>query len=149
MLHVAFVRSHVPAGTLRRVDAEPAGGIPGVVATLTGAELAEMAGPLPVLHVPNDEFVAATHFRMSPPPVRGLANRDVHYVGEPIAAVVATSRALAEDAAEAVEVEVDELEPVLDAEIRHGGRATPAPSDHPQQSRGEPPLRAGEIPLRP
>ena len=123
-LHVAFVRSQVPAGTVQRVDTDRAAAIPGVVSTLTGAELAAVAGPLPVLHVPNDEFVAATHFRMSPPPVRGLASREVHYVGEPLAAVVATSRALAEDAAEAVVVEIDELEPVLDAEmaIREGAR---------------------------
>lgn len=115
-LHVAFVRSQVPAGHIRRVDTDRATRITGVVATLTGAELATLVGPLPILHVPNDEFAAATHFRMSPPPVRGLANREVRYVGEPLAAVVATSRALAEDAVEAVDVEIDEISPVLDAE---------------------------------
>jgi carbon-monoxide dehydrogenase large subunit len=113
-LQVAFVRSHVPAGRVLRVDVEEARRAPGVVAVLTGEELAGMAGPLPVLHVPNDDFVAATHFRMSPPPVRGLASCTVAYVGEPLVAVVATSRALAEDAVELVRIEVEELPPVLD-----------------------------------
>lgn len=123
-LHVAFLRSQVPAAHLLRVDASDARRAPGVVATLTGDELARMAGPLPVLHVPNDEFVAATHFRMSPPPVRGLAVGTTGYVGEPIAAVVATSRALAEDAVELIRVELEPLEPVVDAAaaLRDGAR---------------------------
>jgi carbon-monoxide dehydrogenase large subunit len=114
-LHVAFLRSQVPAVEVRRVDVEAARRAPGVVDVLTGEDLAKLAGPLPVLHVPNDEFAAATHFRMSPPPVRGLAVRTSTYVGEPLVAVVASSRALAEDAVDLIRVEVEELEPVVDA----------------------------------
>lgn len=113
-LHVAFLRSQVPAARLLRVNTADARRAPGVVATLTGEELARVAGPLPVLHVPNDAFVAATHFRMSPPPVRGLAVGTTSYVGEPVAAVVATSRALAEDAVELIRTDLEELEPVVD-----------------------------------
>jgi aerobic carbon-monoxide dehydrogenase large subunit len=50
------------------------------------------------------------------PPLRPLADGDVRFAGDPIAIVVAQSRYLAEDAAEAVEVDLEPLEPVLQAQ---------------------------------
>src|SRR5439155_10074346 len=49
-------------------------------------------------------------------PFRVLADGDVRFVGEPIAMVVADSRYRAEDAVDAVEIEIDPLPPALDVE---------------------------------
>src|SRR5207253_9986261 len=51
---------------------------------------------------------------VAPGPERVLADGDVRYVGEPYAVVVATTRALAEDAAELIETDLEPLPPVVD-----------------------------------
>ena len=103
LLDVAFVRSPYAHAYLGAVDAAAALEQPGVLAVLTGAELGApdlLPGSL------EGAFVAdAGH------PV--LARAKVRYAGEPVALVVAESRALAEDAAELVDVEYEPLEPVL------------------------------------
>jgi carbon-monoxide dehydrogenase large subunit len=105
MAHVAFVRSvHARA----RVSAvrKPQAGTPGLVAVLTAADLAGRARPLPVSGPPGMAVSGTPH------PL--LAQHEVGYVGQPIAAVVAESRALAEDAAELVEVDYEEADAVVD-----------------------------------
>jgi carbon-monoxide dehydrogenase large subunit len=102
MLHCTFVRSDVARGRIVSVDATTARAVDGVVAVFTGADLNGTAGTLqPTLLL---EMAGAPH--------RPLAETDVRFVGDPIALVVATSRYLAEDAAELVEVEI-ELEPPI------------------------------------
>ena len=104
-LHAAFVRSpHARA----RIDAvrkpERADGL---VAVLTAEDLAGRVRPFPVQSVDGLDAGPAGH------PV--LADGEARYVGQPIALVVAESRALAEDATELVEVEYEPLDAVIDA----------------------------------
>jgi 2-furoyl-CoA dehydrogenase large subunit len=104
MLHVALVPSAHPAARLVAIDTAKARAMPGVHYVLTG-----------------DELAAATDQLMNgleTPEVRRypLAVKQARYVGEWVAAVVADSRALAEDAAECVEVSYEPLPFVLDPE---------------------------------
>ena len=104
-LHMRIVRSHVAHGTIESVDAAEALAVPGVVAVWTGADVADIA-PIDFRQVGADQMVP---YRQ---PI--LAQDRVRYVGEPVAAVFATDPYVAEDAAEAVVVEVSELPPLLD-----------------------------------
>jgi carbon-monoxide dehydrogenase large subunit len=109
LAHVAFVRSpHAHARVTAIREPEDA---PGLLAVITGAALGERVRPFPVQTPPGMETADEPH------PV--LAVDEVRYVGQAVAAVVAETRALAEDAAELVEVEYEPLEPVLDP--RAGG----------------------------
>jgi carbon-monoxide dehydrogenase large subunit len=99
-LHAAFVRSPYAHARVRSVDLAAARQQPGVVAAYAYADVADVAKPLPML-VPH----RALHPRMPYP----LARDKVRYVGEVVAMVVAEDAYLAEDAAEAVVVEYDEL----------------------------------------
>src|SRR4051794_15726930 len=92
MLHAAVLRSAVPHGRIRAVDASAARGRPGVHAVITAAEL----GKMPLIPQRLDVLPAFKPFQQ---PV--LADRRVRYVGEPMAVVLAESAALAEDALEA------------------------------------------------
>jgi carbon-monoxide dehydrogenase large subunit len=103
--HVAFVRS--PFAHARIEGIEVPDGIAGVVAVVTAADLAGRVGDLPVQGFQGGRVDAEGH------PV--LARDEVRYAGQPVAAVLAESRALAEDAAELVEVDYAPLDPVLDA----------------------------------
>jgi carbon-monoxide dehydrogenase large subunit len=103
--HVAFVRSpfaHARVGGVGVPD-----GLEGVFAVITAADLEGRAGDLPVQGFEGGQVSVEGH------PV--LAGEEVRYAGQPVAAVLAESRALAEDAAELIEVDYDPLEPVLDA----------------------------------
>lgn len=97
-LHLAFVRSPVAFGTIGAIETEGAQEAPGVVAVLTSADIGH-AGLTAALERPG--FVPTT--------MPLLARDRVRYAGEPIAVVVAEDRYLAEDAAETIEVEIDEL----------------------------------------
>ena len=110
-VEAAFVRSPYAHARLGAVDASSALELPGVVAILTADDLA--AEPLPVGGIEGAEIADAGH------PV--LARGKVRYAGEPIALVVAATRAQAEDAAELVEVEYEPLEPVLDPRTAAAG----------------------------
>src|SRR5262249_50546982 len=106
MLHVAFVRSAFGHARLLRVDADAARDLPGVALVVTGADL----GDAPELVTGSSRPEAGEWSR----PL--LARDRVRYVGEPLAAVVASSRYTAEDACELVEVDYDPLPAVVDAE---------------------------------
>ena len=103
--HVAFVRSPYAHARIGRIDAPD--GLDGVVAVLTAADLEGRVSDLPVQGFEGGRVDAEGH------PV--LARDEVRYAGQPVAAVLAASRALAEDAAELVEVDYEPLDPVLDA----------------------------------
>lgn len=103
-LHLAFVRSPHAHARIEAVHAPARGD--GLVAVLTARDLDGLR-PLPV-GGPGDAEVADV-----PHPL--LAGAQACYAGQPVAAVVARSRALAEDAAERVEVDYHELPAVLDA----------------------------------
>ena len=108
MLHVAMVRAPHAHATIRGVDASAALEVPGVHAVLTGADVAARTGPVFTM--------AALHDPPLPVPVPALAHDRVRHHGEAVAAVAATSRAIAEDAAALVRVDYDPLPAVLSAD---------------------------------
>lgn len=111
-LQIAFVRSSQAHARIR-IDVAAAREQSGVVLVLTGDELALYAGPLPMLHRPNAAFAEVTAFELQQSRLPNLATDRVHYVGQPVVAVVALDRATAEDAAELVEVDYDPLSVLL------------------------------------
>jgi aerobic carbon-monoxide dehydrogenase large subunit len=109
MLHAAFVRSPMAHARVLSVDVSAARALPGVVAVLTGAELEAMTVPGP------DALMALMGWTGPTPEFTLLATDKVRFVGDPVAIVVAESRYLAEDGCELVEVDYDDLPPVVDA----------------------------------
>ena len=107
MLHATVVRSPMAHARVRALDASAARSMPGVEAILGAAELGEALRPIPIRLVPDERLL---RYLQLP-----LATDRVRYVGEPVALVVARSRAAAEDAAERVEVDLEPLPAVTDA----------------------------------
>lgn len=105
-LHVAFLRSMYAHARITGIDASEAAGAPGVVAVYTGADVAAV-GPVPT---------AAQLPGLKVPDYRVLATDHVVFVGQPIAAVVATDRYAARDAIDLIMVDYEELAPVVDVE---------------------------------
>jgi carbon-monoxide dehydrogenase large subunit len=103
--HVAFVRS--PYAHARVTAIRPPRDAPGLLAVVTADELHGRTRPLPV-----QRPVGA---RVADDPHPLLAAGEVRYAGQPLAAVLAESRALAEDAAELVEVDYEPLDAVVAA----------------------------------
>ena len=97
--HLALARSDVASAMIEGIDTSAAAALPGVTAVITAADLREIAPLRGVLLRP--EFVSTDM------PI--LAAGRVRHVGEPIAAVVAESAYVAEDAAELIEVSYREL----------------------------------------
>ncbi|HMA31331.1 MAG TPA: molybdopterin cofactor-binding domain-containing protein, partial [Casimicrobiaceae bacterium] len=111
-LYACFLRSPHPHARIARIDAAVAAAMPGVVRVLTGRDLLD-AGIEPI---PNSaDFRRADGQATATPPHHALAIDTVRYVGEAVAAVIATTIALARDAAEAIEVDYDPLPAVVDA----------------------------------
>ncbi len=107
--HVALVSCPFPAARIVSIDKSEALAMPGVHCVLDGKELAEGTAILSSgLETPNV-------------PRRPLAVDMARYAGEWVAAVVADTRAIAEDAAEAVQVEYEPLPYILDAEEAYAG----------------------------
>jgi carbon-monoxide dehydrogenase large subunit len=107
-LHLAFLRSGQPHARIVRIDTAAAQEAPGVVAVLTADEIAHDFKPvIPFSRMPN--YYAT--------PIVPLASKKVRYVGEPVVAVVATSRYLAEDALELIEVDYEPLGAIARAEM--------------------------------
>lgn len=105
-LHLVFVRSPHAHARIASVDAAGALSSAGVVAVLTGADLlADKVGSFPT----NPALKNAAGQRMSTPPYFPLATDAVRFVGQPVAAVVAESRAAAEAAAALVTVDYEPL----------------------------------------
>jgi carbon-monoxide dehydrogenase large subunit len=106
-LHLALLRSDQPHARIVGIRTHEAASMPGVAGVFVWQDLQTLIRP------------AVATSRMSgyqPTPIHALANGVVHFVGEPVAAVLATSRYLAEDAAEAVEVHYEPLPFAGDAE---------------------------------
>ncbi|RDD60620.1 xanthine dehydrogenase family protein molybdopterin-binding subunit [Ferruginivarius sediminum] len=103
MLHAAFVRSPHAHARIRSIDTEAALKLPGVVAVITGRELAEFTSPF----VCQQEGAA-------PMEMDALPVDKARFAGDPVACVVAVDRYVAEDGVDLVEVDWDALPPVLD-----------------------------------
>jgi CO/xanthine dehydrogenase Mo-binding subunit len=106
-LHMRIVRANVAHGRIRAVDTGAARALPGVAAVWTAADVAD----IPPVDFREGPIPALAPYRQ---PV--LATEKVRYVGEPVAAVFAADAYVAEDAAELVEVEIEELPALLSAE---------------------------------
>jgi carbon-monoxide dehydrogenase large subunit len=106
MAHVVFLRSPHAHAKIVKIDVAAAKRMPGVVAIVTGRELAGVITPW---------VGVLSHMKgLKSAPQHAIAVERVCWQGEAVAAVVATSRALAEDAVESVVVEYEELEAVTD-----------------------------------
>ena len=119
LAHVSFVRS--PHAHARMSGIQVPDQAPGLLAVVTGAGLGDRVRALPIQAPPGMEVADEPH------PV--LAVDEVRYAGQAVAAVVAETRALAEDAAELVEVGYEPLRPVLDPRgagqmLAHWSRST-------------------------
>lgn len=109
-LHLAFVRSNIARGRITELDVSEALAVPGVEAVYTGADLNPLVGQMwATMTGPPIDMGGQTPY----PPASVLANDDVRYVGDPIAVVIASSRYIAEDAADLVVVDVESQPPVL------------------------------------
>ncbi|MCP4663675.1 MAG: xanthine dehydrogenase family protein molybdopterin-binding subunit [bacterium] len=112
MVHVAFLRSPHAHARIGSIDLAEAREREGVLAVYTADDLGEYWQPGPLL--------------VPPPPIEGvvfnertqvpLAKDKVRHVGEPVVAVVATSRYIAEDAVEDIFVDFEPLPAVVDME---------------------------------
>ncbi len=113
MLHVAFVRSDAAHARIGHMRTERARELPGVIAIFTAADLDSLMRPIPGMqNRPPKSWRDAVEHEFNIPDQPILATRKVCHVGEPIAAVVAESRYIAEDAAALVEVGLEPLRPV-------------------------------------
>jgi len=107
LLHVAFLRSQHAHARIVQIDTAQARAVAGVVAVVTGEQLARSARPM--------RAVSTTPgYRVTDWPALAVAK--VRYVGEAVAAVVAQSRYVAEDAAELIAIDYEPLEPVFNVE---------------------------------
>jgi aerobic carbon-monoxide dehydrogenase large subunit len=108
MAHVVFWRSPVAHMRITRIGREAAAGLPGVIAVVVGAEIATICKP----------WVATlAHLAgIKSAPQYPLAIERATWQGEPVVAVVAETRATAEDALALLEVEWVDLPAVLDTE---------------------------------
>jgi carbon-monoxide dehydrogenase large subunit len=121
-LWLVVMRSPHAHADIVSIDTEAAKAMPGVEAVLTGADLvADDVGTIPTLPI----FKRPDGSPMALPPRRLLAHEKVRFVGEPVAAVVATSQLAAQAAIEAIAVEYHELPAVTDptAAIQPGAPA--------------------------
>src|SRR5215213_8840526 len=108
MAHVAFVRSPHAHARIVNIDAVAAKKAPGVIVVVTGPELAKVITPW---------VGVLTHLKgIKSAPQYALATERACWQGEAVCAVVAKTRAQAEDGCELVEVTYEELPAVTDAE---------------------------------
>jgi len=108
-LHLAVLRSPFAHARIRGIDASAAKALPGVVAVYTGNDVADLwAAPMPCAWPVTPDMKNPPHFP--------LAKDKVCYVGDGVAAVLAHSDAEARDALDAIEVDYEPLEAVIDLE---------------------------------
>jgi aerobic carbon-monoxide dehydrogenase large subunit len=111
-LHAAFLRSPIAHGRIRKIDATAAMNCRGVCGVLTSQDI---PGPIPVIPFRRPNPTIAPYAQ----PV--IAIDKVRYVGEPVAMVLAETPELAEDALQAIELEIDTLPALVDREVSLGG----------------------------
>lgn len=120
VLHAAFVRSPVAHARITSIDTSEAENLPGVVAVVTGEDLAKVTTP-GVITQEN-----APPLRMETIPVS-----KVRFAGDLVACIIAESRYIAEDAAGLVDVEFDTLTPHLDMFSARSATEDPVDPDLP------------------
>lgn len=107
MLHAVMVRSPHAHARIISIDTEAAGALPGVRAVFTAADLPPLA-PQPIVweNIKNQKQLTST----------AMTGHKVRYVGQIVAAVVADTRAIAEDAADLVFVDYEQLPAIVSIE---------------------------------
>ncbi len=120
--YVAMVRSPHPHARIGAIDSSAALAMPGVIAVITGEELAQYCGPLSGAAGEGGSGEEADYEQREEeaeesPPVWPIAREKVRWVGEAVAAVIAESRYQAADAAEVVEVDYEVLPTITDPEL--------------------------------
>jgi carbon-monoxide dehydrogenase large subunit len=116
MLHLAILRSPMAHARIVSIDTTEAAARPGVIAVLTGADVADIQGTVPCAWPVTPDMVNPGH--------PSLAVTQVNHVGEAVAVVAARSKAEAQDALEAIDVDYEQLDPVLDMEAAVADGAT-------------------------
>jgi len=104
MAHMVLARSPFPHALIRSIDLAGAKKVPGFIRALTAAD------------VPKNVYTILGLIGFGLDEERALANERVRYVGEPIVAVIAETRAGAAEAAKLVRIEYEELAAVFDVE---------------------------------
>jgi len=124
MLHAVVVRSQLAHAHIRSVDFTRAAAMPGVAFAMSGADLLQLLPPVPEgqIAMPSKWATVIQHKFLNPQEPL-LAHDKVRHVGEAVAIVVAETRDQAEDAAEQIVCDLDELPAVVDPEaaLRPGG----------------------------
>lgn len=130
MLHAAFVRSPIARGKIKSIDTSAAQNLPGVHAVYTSVDFEKLN-----INLMNGHPVEGMPRVRIPP----MAEGNVVHVGDPVAIVIADSRALAEDGANLVNVDYEEETPVVTLEeARNGPPVFPDMPDNVAQAMGVP-----------
>jgi aerobic carbon-monoxide dehydrogenase large subunit len=109
VLHAAILRSSVAHGRIRSIEVARALTVPGVHSVITVKDLGNRIPNVPMRLQPLPEFEPFAQ------PV--IAHDKVRYVGEALAVVLAQSAAIAEDALEAIDVDIEQLPAVADRHV--------------------------------
>jgi carbon-monoxide dehydrogenase large subunit len=104
MLHAAMLRSSVAHGRIVTIETKAAKAMPGVRAIFTAQDLSGGTDSVPMIPLRLAPLPELEKFEQ---PV--IAHHEVRYVGEPIAVVVADTLAQAEDALEAIDLDIEPL----------------------------------------
>lgn len=121
MLHAAFLRSPYAHARIVAIDVDAARAMPGVRLVATGVDLAKLCKPWTGT---LDHFKGMTSVPQLPLPLE-----EVLWAGQAVVAVVADSRAEAEDAVEAIVIEFEELPAVVDIDLARTPGADRAAAD--------------------
>jgi len=125
MLHAALLRSMHAHARIRAVDVKEALRLDGVVGVWTGREIEGRISPFPEsFEIHPARWLGGVKPVLQGPRPTALAQEKVHYVGEPVAIIVAEDRPKAEDAIDAIVVEYEGLPVVVDPEESLQPRAT-------------------------
>jgi carbon-monoxide dehydrogenase large subunit len=110
VLHAVIVRSSIAHGRIRAIDVSAALAGPGVHSVITAADVRASLGAIPTIPLRQESSPAFVPFEQ---PV--IAHDKVRYVGEPVAVVLADSAAAAEDALDAIALDIEALPAVVDS----------------------------------
>jgi aerobic carbon-monoxide dehydrogenase large subunit len=116
MLHAAFVRSPYAHARIAAIRTEAATRLPGVAHVFTFADLERWMKPLPLFGAIPPGLAARVAVTMRQPHQLAICRDEARHVGEIVAMVLATSRAVAEDSCELVEVDYEPLPALADVE---------------------------------
>jgi aerobic carbon-monoxide dehydrogenase large subunit len=114
MLHAAFLRSPHAHAVIKSMRTAAAAAAPGVVRVLTFAAVERWMKPLPLFGAAPPGLAAVVKFEVRQAPQWALCRERARHVGEIVAMVVADSPERAEDAVELIEVDWEQLPPVVD-----------------------------------